>query len=497
VSAFSRFGLFLLALLAGGLLFAQQDAAENNVAQQGEPAAGDAPELDFLFFKERVQPIFLEKRIGHARCVACHTHRIPPLVELSPGATTWDNEQSRKNFEIWKLFVVPGKPLESRALLHPLAKEAGGDAFHGGGKHWDSQGDAEWQTLASWVRGQRLGGLAIPPTSGVVRVLQTNSAGDNIHVIDPATNTVVGLIEEIEAPHGIAIAPDGMRIYVTNESLVTLDVVDVKTLKVFKRIRLSGRPNNLDVAKDGSRVYVGIREDPGAVDVIDTASLTNVKTIPVEGPIHNVYLSPEGSLLFAGSIQSKILNVVDLAREAISWTLTMDGGIRPMALMESGEGSTARIIVQLSDFHGFAVVDFATRKEVERVEFPDPPGVEKELEGLQGSPAHGLAFSPDQSVLWSTSKYYHAVYAYGAPQPCRPGRPAPPGRRCEWELLKVVDVGSHPDWLAMTPDGKQLYVALAGDDETAVIDTETMTVVDRIAVGAVPKRVVAGVLATR
>src|SRR5258707_15673685 len=91
------------------------------------------------------------------------------------------------------------------------------------------------------------------------RVLQTNAAGDNIHVIDPATNKVVGVIEDIEVPHGVAIAPDGSRIYVTDESLVTLDVVDAKTLKVFKRIPLSGRPNNLDVAKDGAHVYVGIR----------------------------------------------------------------------------------------------------------------------------------------------------------------------------------------------------------------------------------------------
>jgi YVTN family beta-propeller protein len=64
-------------------------------------------------------------------------------------------------------------------------------------------------------------------------------------------------------------------------------------------------------------------------------------------------------------------------------------------------------------------------------------------------------------------------------------------------MLKAIDVGGHPDWLAMTPDGKKLYVALAGDDETAVIDTETMTVVHRIKVGNVPKRNVAGVLATR
>jgi YVTN family beta-propeller protein len=49
----------------------------------------------------------------------------------------------------------------------------------------------------------------------------------------------------------------------------------------------------------------------------------------------------------------------------------------------------------------------------------------------------------------------------------------------------------------MTPDGKKLYVALAGDDVTAVIDTESMTVVDRIPVGNVPKRNVAGVLMAR
>ena len=483
-SVFNRVSLFIL---AGAALFAQQPGS----------SPGDEPVLDYLFFKERVQPIFLAKRTGHARCVTCHTHRSPPLQALSSGATSWNNEQSRQNFEAWKLFVVPGKPLESRALLHPLADAAGGDPFHAGGKHWTSQGDPEWQTLAAWVRGQRLGGLAMPPTSGVVRVLQTNAAGDNIHLIDPATNKVVGLIEDIEVPHGITIAPDGRRIYVTNESLVTLDVVDVKTLKVFKRIPLSGRPNNVDVAKDGSKVYVGIQQAPGAVDVIDTASLTNAKSIPVKGPIHNVYVSPEGTQLFAGSIQSRTINVVDLTREAVSWTLTLDAGIRPMALIRNGEGSTGRIIVQLSDFHGFAVVDFATRKEIQRIEFPDPPGREKETEGLQGSPSHGLAISPDRDVLWATSKYYGAVYAYGVPQPCRPGRPPEPGRRCEWELLKIVEVGSHPDWLAITPDGKSLYVALAGDDVTAVVDTATMTVVDRIAVGSVPKRNIAGVLSTR
>jgi len=60
----------------------------------------------------------------------------------------------------------------------------------------------------------------------VVRIVQTNAAGDNAHVIDPATNKVVGIIKDVEIVHGVTSAPDGTRIYLSNESLHTLDVVD-------------------------------------------------------------------------------------------------------------------------------------------------------------------------------------------------------------------------------------------------------------------------------
>ena len=313
------------------------------------------------------------------------------------------------------------------------------------------------------------------------RVLQTNSAGDNVHVIDPATNQVVGTIEDIEVPHGVAIAPDGRHIYVTDESLSTLDVVDAKTLKVRTRIPLSGRPNNVDVAKDGSHVYVGIAQAPGAVDVIDTASLTKVMSIPVKGAIHNVYVTPDGKYAVAGSIPSSTINVIDTGTNKVVWTLTMSAGIRPMAFTRNADGSTKEIIVQLSDFHGFAVIDFAARKEIRRVTLPDPAGQQKETEGIQGAPAHGLAITPDGKTLWVTSKYYGYVAAYSLPD-CR--------------LQKVVPVGSHPEWLTIPPDGRSLYVALAGNDAVVVVDNKTMKVVNRIAVGAVPKRNTSGILRT-
>ena len=121
-------------------------------AQPSPPAAG-ATALDYEFFKTRVQPIFLTKRPGHARCIVCHASGTPlRLQPLPPGSATWSDEASRKNFDAVRRVVVPGS-MKSRLLVHPLAEDAGGDFYHSGGKHWSSQTDPEWQTLKAWVFG--------------------------------------------------------------------------------------------------------------------------------------------------------------------------------------------------------------------------------------------------------------------------------------------------------------------------------------------------------
>src|SRR5215475_774694 len=198
------------------------------------------PSLDFEFFKTRVQPIFTTKRPGNSRCISCHIGGTPMRLQpFSPGTGSWDDEQSRKNFDAVRARVVSGNPLKSKLLTHPLAEEAGGDPVHDGGKHWKSQDDPEWQTLAAWVRGDTLSKTTTAaPTK--VRIIQTNAAGDDVHIIDPVTNKVVGKITGIEVNHGAAAAPDGGHIYISNEAESTLDVVDGKTLKVTSKIHLSG-----------------------------------------------------------------------------------------------------------------------------------------------------------------------------------------------------------------------------------------------------------------
>ena len=320
--------------------------------------------------------------------------------------------------------------------------------------------------------------LVLPLTAGTVRIIQTNSAGDDVSIIDPATNKVVGVIHGIEVNHGVAVAPDGSRYYISNEGETTLDVVDQKTLKITRRIPLSGHPNNISISKDGRRVYVAIAVAPGAVDVIDTIAQEKVKSIPVKGAVHNTYVTPDGKYVVAGSIPSKTITVIDSQTETPLWTLTMDLGIRPMAFATNPDGSTKWIFVQLSGLNGFAVVDFATRKEINRIKLPDlPPG--KAPFPVGGNESHGMAVTSDGKTLVVNSRLNSAIYTYSIP---------------ELKLLGSVDVGLSPDWVTLTPDGKTAYVANAASNSVSVVDIKALKEITRIPVGEVPKRNITAVL---
>ena len=451
----------LLALLAA-LLF-------GTIASSQAPS----PTLDYGFYKAKVEPLFLEKRVGHARCVTCHEGSATLRLQRFTGdAETWTEAQSRQNFEAISKLVVPGSPNTSKLLRHPLSREAGGDVFHGGGKHWTAKTDAEWQVLAAWVNGATLA-TAHPGNTKITRIVQTNAAGDNVDLIDPATNKIVGVINNIEVPHGVTSAPDGTKLYFTNESLSTVDVVDGQTLAIVNRIPLTGHPNNITISNDGKRVYAGIAQQPGAVDVIDTDTMTRVKSIPVRGAVHNVYVTPDGKWVVSGSVASKVLTAIDQKTETVAWELEMSSGIRPVAFETNKDGSTSRAFVELSDYHGIAVVDWATHKESTRFETPAIPGEEKHTDGLQGAPMHGFAVALDGKMLLATSKMYSTMYAYSLP---------------ELKLLGTVHVGQHPEWITLTPDGKRAYVAAAGDNSVTAVDLPSLKVVANIPVGQVPKR---------
>jgi YVTN family beta-propeller protein len=440
----------------------------------------------FESFRANVEPIFLKERPGHARCYGCHSegNRVFHLVKLSSGSPAWTEDQSRLNFQNAMQLVTPGDPTSSRLLMHPLAPESGGEAFHSGGRQFASQSDPDFLKIAEWVKGLNHSDAMLSNTPKV-RVYVTNSAGNTVDVIDPATNKTVQTIDGIELPHGVVFSPDGSRVYISNESESVLDVVDGNTGRILEKVPLGGHPNNLTITKDGKRVLVGIRETSGWLEVFDTASLKKIKTIPVSGPVHNVYVTPDGKYAVAGSIDAKNLTVVDLQMEQAVWNLNLGSGVRPMAFEANPDGSTKRIFAQLSGFNGFAVVDFAKHTEVQRIKLPDQPGGYGIAEGRTGTPSHGIGVTPDGKSLWIASTTANAVFQYELPG---------------LNFLGYVELplvypqgqkpaGSVPEWITFTPDGKFLYLSNSGDRSVSAIDTEKRQLVAIIPTGEVPKRI--------
>ena len=459
----------------------------NPVAPVRDNAHVDMGTAAFISYKVKVEPIFLEQRPGHARCYSCHSegNRAFHLERLSPGRTEWTEEQSQRNFENVMQHVAPGDPTSSRLLMHPLAPESGGEAFHSGGRQFASQSDPDWLKIAGWVNGLK-NSPAKPASAPKTRIYITNSAGDTVDVVDPATNKVVQTIQGIELPHGVVFSPDGARVYISNESESVLDVVDGSSGRILERVPLSGHPNNLTITKDGKRVLVGIRAGSGSLEVIDTRTLKKIKSIPVSGPVHNVYVTPDGNYAVSGSIDAKTITVVDLQSEQAVWDLNLGSGVRPMAFDVNADGSTNRIFAQLSGFNGFAVISFAKHAEIERIKLPDQPGGYGVAEGRTGTPSHGIGVAPDGGSLWIASTAANAVFEYSLPSLELKGYV---------ELPVVHTLGlekptsSVPEWITFSPDGKFLYLSNSGNRSVSAIDTATRQIVAIIPAGEVPKRI--------
>lgn len=318
-------------------------------------------------------------------------------------------------------------------------------------------------------------------------IVQTNSRADVIHLIDPETQSIVGEIGGIPVNHGAAAAPDGSRLYFSSEAKFTLDVVDTKTMEIVEEIPLSGRPNNISIGKDGRYVYVGImQEPPGGIDVIDTEKLERVRHIDTGSRVHNTYVTPDGRYIVGGTFGGDN-NLVAYSTETDELAFSMYPprdesaleGVRPIAFSTKPDGSTDKMFVQLSNFHGFTVVDFDSRKEVARVELPAIPAEEQAEGPFNAAPAHGIGVAPDQKTLWVCSRLNGHVYAYSLP---------------DLEYLGGVKVGSHPDWIAFSPDGRYAYAANGHSDDVSVIDVAKIEEVTRIDVGSAPKRNIAFVM---
>jgi YVTN family beta-propeller protein len=320
--------------------------------------------------------------------------------------------------------------------------------------------------------------VTLPVAAGTVRVYVDYEGGNTIDVIDPVTQKIVQTIKGIEHTYGIMFSPDGRRVYVSSENENVLAVVDQKTGEIIKKVPLTGFPNNVVVTKDGRRVIVGIRQAPGALDIIDTTSLERVRTVPMKGGLHDMYLTPDGKFVVAGSTDRNTLTVVDIQTEQPEplWQVKFDTSVLTLAVEANPDGSTRRVFVMRDLLRGFAVVDFAQRKVVAEIKLPETQASLKAESATKQdfSPCHGTGVAPDNKTFWINSHADSAVYAYSLP---------------DLKLLGNVPIGLRPNWLAFSPDSKQVYDLNTEENTLSIIDVKAMKEMARIPVGHRPFKV--------
>src|SRR6202453_2982144 len=316
--------------------------------------------------------------------------------------------------------------------------------------------------------------LSIPLRAENYRLYVGNSNGESVSVIDLNSLKVVDDIK-IGAPliHGLALLPDGKLLFVTVESDHTLRLVDTTTGETKSTIKLTGRPNECAVTPDGRYVAVPIR-DGDSVDIVDVLQKKVVKVLPIREP-HNAVSTASNRYLFVSSMGSNAVNVVDL--KTMSFSAVVPAGGRPRPYVISSDGKT--MYVAVSYLHGFEIVNIPEKKVLERVEMPaqhsGPPRPRK-FE-TPDTLTHGLALTPDGKELWVTSLLDDCIYIYDLQAGKFTGRMA---------------TGDGPNWIVFSPDGQYGCVNNTDTDDGSLFGAKQRREVARVKVGKVPKRLVIG-----
>ena len=173
-------------------------------------------------------------------------------------------------------------------------------------------------------------------------------------------------------------------------------------------------------------------------------------------------------LLYVDNSLGDDITVIDLKKMDFSARIPTGGIPRPYVVSDDEKA----LYAALTSLHGFVIADIPSGKVIERVELPPAPPLDCPLE--VNTPTHGLALSPDGKQLWVTSLADGGIYVYDL---------------VTKKTSPIIHVGKCPNWIAFSPDGKYCAVSNSDTNDCSIIDAHTQREVARVRVGKGPKRV--------
>ena len=296
-----------------------------------------------------------------------------------------------------------------------------------------------------------------------------NSQGDDISIIDLATQKVIKTLKVGPIVHGVCAQADGRRAFATIESENSLKVINTKTNTVTDSIALGGRPNECAATNDGRYVVVPLLAPANLSVVVDVAEKKIVKSFKTVHP-HNCF-TPEGgsnTIVYCEERDAYRIHRIDLAKMEITNEVKAAGDPRPFAITKDEK----TLYTALSGLHGVAVIDIP-HETMSQIALPPMPWMACKVEP-PNTPVHGVGLTPDGKKLWITSVSDAGIYVYDI---------------ASKKLGKKITVGACPNWISFSADGKYAGVSNADTDDASILDVKAEKEIARVKVGTAPKRV--------
>ncbi|HJQ38957.1 MAG TPA: cytochrome D1 domain-containing protein, partial [Thermoanaerobaculia bacterium] len=290
----------------------------------------------------------------------------------------------------------------------------------------------------------------------------TNERAGTVQVIDTKTDRVVRSAKVGDRPRGLALSPDGKRLYVATswwrgrpdmgsrrgpEAVIALDAA---TLKVLRSYTAGGTdPECVAVSPAGHRLYLS-NEEAGTASIVDVGTGVRRATLIVGTEPEGVTASPDGRWVYVTAETSNVLTVIDARAEKTAANILVDA--RPRALIFTRDATRAWATAEI----GGTVMEIDATKH-------------RLLRRIKLSPADkpvGLALSPDEKTLYVATGRGNSVVAIDTKTA---------------RVLARIPAGSRVWGIAIAPDGRKVYAANSLSNTVSVIDTRTHRLIATIA----------------
>ena len=346
--------------------------------------------------------------------------------------------------------------------------------------------------------------LAVSPNGERLFVLCEGTG--EVVVYDNRSHAIVRRIPVGRVPKGLALSPDGRRLYVANSWSDTVSEIDTDSLAVLRSLPAGFEPNAVIVDRAQQFLYVANRIGSD-VSVVDLSTGQETKRLVAGRGASYLALSPDGSKVYCTHIYPLLgkhhtlpeseITVIDTARQIVIDRDRLPGaaGVFHVALSADGRlGMAAEMrpknLVPLAHVeHGWVIGNSISL-------FGDDIGepVQIPIDELNRyfTPPFGIALAPDKSAAYVSTTGSDSVTVVDIRRLLAFLRAATPEARhalandlsaSAHYVAARIPVGQGPKGLALSPDGRQLYVANRNGDTISVIDTAARRVSGTISLG--------------